>query len=813
MRFQFAFLLSWLFCMPSVAGTVVDDAVFTRISSVDGLSDNHVQHILQLPDGRMAFTTLGNINLYDGWRFRYIHRSDEAVCPLKGYSGAYHVYIDSNDRLWVKKWRHLWCLDLRHEAYVRQPSDIFRQLGLSDEVTDLFVDGQKKLWLVTEKGLWDTEQKRYLAVPVRPHVLLDLACRDGRLYLFYDNGEVICHDLKADRRLYAVAAYSQEEILDYRGSSLVVEGPDGCFYQVCDGRKGGVFAFNPETRSWRRLLTTPYILHTLIVPSEEYAYVTCGKGLWTINLLSGETVYHPALKMADGEMQTASINTIFQDRQGGIWLGTYNQGLLYTHPRRFRFRSAEEAASLGLDAGTVDSLLAARRRGSGDFTVIYADTCGRIWNGTPDGLRLQVPGDTANYVYYTEDGLSNNYIHGITEDNEGYLWLSTGNGLSRVDVSQAPRSVISTNYNWTDGTLKGEYNDGMAFTLADGRIVMQGVDGWTLFHPDSIITSGENFRPVLVGMSLHGRSLVVGRDSVAGRPVLPQQTPYVDHFELDWRNNTLSFVFSALNYAFPGQTCYRYRLVCDKDSAWHVVRPGAAGLIDANGILHLSFVHLAPGKYRLQTMAATHPTDWNGPVTTLTFNIRAPWWRTRLAYAAYAVMFLLILSAAFYGYYRISRHRLMQRHREEILLLRIKNLIERCDAYEQQTVCDEVTKEQPQTLSENDAQFLNKAVAMVEQHLNVPGYSVEQLSKDLCMERTGLYKKLTAMLDKSPSLFIRSIRLKRAAALLLEGRLTVTEIAEQVGFSSASYMGKCFYEEYGCKPSEYQRRQSSVEQD
>ena len=53
----------------------------------------------------------------------------------------------------------------------------------------------------------------------------------------------------------------------------------------------------------------------------------------------------------------------------------------------------------------------------------------------------------------------------------------------------------------------------------------------------------------------------------------------------------------------------------------------------------------------------------------------------------------------------------------------------------------------------------------------------------------------------------------RAAALLLEGRLTVTEIAEQVGFSSASYMGKCFYEEYGCKPSEYQRRQSSVEQD
>ena len=105
--------------------------------------------------------------------------------------------------------------------------------------------------------------------------------------------------------------------------------------------------------------------------------------------------------------------------------------------------------------------------------------------------------------------------------------------------------------------------------------------------------------------------------------------------------------------------------------------------------------------------------------------------------------------------------------------------------------------------------FLNKAVTLVEQHLNTPGYSVEQLSKDLCMERTGLYKKLTNLLDKSPSLFIRSIRLKRAADLLCEGELSISEIAEQVGFSSASYLSKCFFEEYGCKPSEYARQQKN----
>ena len=88
--------------------------------------------------------------------------------------------------------------------------------------------------------------------------------------------------------------------------------------------------------------------------------------------------------------------------------------------------------------------------------------------------------------------------------------------------------------------------------------------------------------------------------------------------------------------------------------------------------------------------------------------------------------------------------------------------------------------------------FLTRAIELVEKNLHVPGYSVEQLSRDLCMERTGLYRKLVGMLDQSPSLFIRNIRLQRAAQLILEGNLSITEIAECTGFSSSSYLSKCF---------------------
>ena len=80
---------------------------------------------------------------------------------------------------------------------------------------------------------------------------------------------------------------------------------------------------------------------------------------------------------------------------------------------------------------------------------------------------------------------------------------------------------------------------------------------------------------------------------------------------------------------------------------------------------------------------------------------------------------------------------------------------------------------------------------------------MEQLAADLCMERTGLYKKLTALMQQSPVVFIRSIRLHRAADMLREGRLSIADVAERTGFSSTSYFSKCFQKEFGCKPSEY----------
>ena len=114
-------------------------------------------------------------------------------------------------------------------------------------------------------------------------------------------------------------------------------------------------------------------------------------------------------------------------------------------------------------------------------------------------------------------------------------------------------------------------------------------------------------------------------------------------------------------------------------------------------------------------------------------------------------------------------------------------------------------KNDPQSQEPISAEYtdlMNRATLLVEQNLSTPGYTVERLAQDLCMDRTGLYKKMTAAIDKTPTAFIRNIRLQHAAQLIREGKLTMNEIAECTGFSSSSYMSRCFQEEWGKKPGE-----------
>ena len=100
----------------------------------------------------------------------------------------------------------------------------------------------------------------------------------------------------------------------------------------------------------------------------------------------------------------------------------------------------------------------------------------------------------------------------------------------------------------------------------------------------------------------------------------------------------------------------------------------------------------------------------------------------------------------------------------------------------------------------------NSVAELREDNISRSDLSLEELSRELGMSRVHLYKKLLQITGKTPIEFIRVIRLKRAAQLLRDSQLHVSEIAFQVGFNNPKYFSRYFKEEFGVLPSAYQEK-------
>lgn len=152
-----------LMCLLSLGSVLqAQPHLFTHLDAFDGLSDNKIQHILQLPDGRMVFTTPETVNLYDGARFRYFTGNKVNMVELPAYLGAYHVYPGENDLLWIKDHKKLFCFDVRKEQFVPGLGLKLHQLNKSRvPVVDIFLDSEKTIWLVRQDGsVWNSRLKR-----------------------------------------------------------------------------------------------------------------------------------------------------------------------------------------------------------------------------------------------------------------------------------------------------------------------------------------------------------------------------------------------------------------------------------------------------------------------------------------------------------------------------------------------------------------------------------------------------------------------------------------------------------------------------
>ncbi|MDE6271117.1 MAG: helix-turn-helix transcriptional regulator, partial [Muribaculaceae bacterium] len=103
----------------------------------------------------------------------------------------------------------------------------------------------------------------------------------------------------------------------------------------------------------------------------------------------------------------------------------------------------------------------------------------------------------------------------------------------------------------------------------------------------------------------------------------------------------------------------------------------------------------------------------------------------------------------------------------------------------------------------SDEKIMNRIMNVLNREMSSPDLTVEYLAKEVGLSRVHLHRRLKAITNQSPRDFIRNTRLRAAATLLVEKRLSVAEAADLTGFNSSGNFTTSFKRLFGVTPSEY----------
>lgn len=148
----------------------------------------------------------------------------------------------------------------------------------------------------------------------------------------------------------------------------------------------------------------------------------------------------------------------------------------------------------------------------------------------------------------------------------------------------------------------------------------------------------------------------------------------------------------------------------------------------------------------------------------------------------------------------------------KLVQLRVRNILKTRDQIRGQLLNKDTLHIEPKNvqIASKDQNFLNEAIAIVEKNMSNSDFYVDDLGKEMGLSRMQLYRKLKGLIGQSANEFVRSIRLKRAAQLLNQGSMNISEITYEVGFNDLQYFRDCFKKQFGVNPSDYIGNSSKV---
>ncbi len=293
------------------------------------------------------------------------------------------------------------------------------------------------------------------------------------------------------------------------------------------------------------------------------------------------------------------VNALLGDRRGNLWVGTAGGlNLLDREKNRFiRFRHDPDNP---------------RSIGSNWVQVIREAGDGTLWVGTRDGGLNRFDPVTGIFTRFsTRSGLPSNAVHGILEDDRGYLWLSTNNGLSRFD----PGGESFRNFTVEDGLQGNEFRPRSFHMNSQGELFFGGTNGFNRFRPERIRNNPHRPPVVLTDFRKFGRS------ADPGGPLSS-----LERLELSHRDKFISFEFAALEYSNPLKNRYAYKLLGLNEEWIHLGEKRTA-----------SFTNLDSGRYTFRVKASNNDGVWNEEGLSIAIHVSPPFWRTWWAHVLYAL--------------------------------------------------------------------------------------------------------------------------------------------------------------------------------
>lgn len=390
---------------------------------------------------------------------------------------------------------------------------------------------------------------------------------------------------------------------------------------------GGLCKFNPNDGSFSPYVNDPDDNTTISSNSVRTIYEDTTGILW-IGTRNGLNRFDPRKGVfkryfhdPDNPNSLAHnfiYSSIFMDRQGMLWIGTYGGGLSRLDTKTGVFTNyafdPEDPSSIS------DNII---------FSI-YEDGKGYLWIGTNSGLNLFNPSTGKFKRYGIEEGLPNEVIYGIMPDHQNRLWMTTNKGISRLDLTE----FEFKNFDVRDGLQSNEFNGGAFHAGRSGKIYAGGVYGMNIIDPSKIIPEENHAEIIISRLEILGKEVAVMPKNIFGigeeateeegeqlievvdNYFLPIHVTYVDKIKLNYRQRFFSIEFAALNHHMPEKLNYIYRMVNLEDH-WNPV--GNRNFV--------TYANMKPGIYTFEVDAKNTDGYLTNNPARLRIVITPPFWR------------------------------------------------------------------------------------------------------------------------------------------------------------------------------------------